>query len=71
MRSRPWIPGILFLALTVLVPAIMFAQQNRSARRQPGPATERSASNATRNRTAITSAVVKADLNEALSGDSG
>lgn len=66
MRSRPWIPGILFVALTVLVPAIMFAQQNRSARRQPGPSTDRSASNATRNKT-VSSAVVKTDLNEALS----
>ena len=66
MRSRPWIPGILFLAITVLVPAIMFAQQNRSARRQPGPSTDRAASNATRNKTAVTSAVVKNDLNEAL-----
>lgn len=66
MRSRQWIPGILFLALTVLVPTLIFAQQNRSARRQPGPATDRSGGNGTRNKTAVTPAVVKTDLNEAL-----
>jgi carboxyl-terminal processing protease len=66
VRRRPWIPGILFLALTVLVPAVIFAQQSRSARRQPGPSTDRSNSGATRNKTGVTSAVVKTDLNEAL-----
>ena len=66
MRSRPWIPGILFLVLAALVPTLIFAQQNRSARRQPGNATDRAGSNATRTKGAVTSAVVKTDLNEAL-----
>ena len=48
MRSRPWFPGIVFLALTVLVPALIFAQQNRSARRQPGTPTDRSTNGAGR-----------------------
>lgn len=63
MRSKQWFPGILFLVV-LLVPAIIFAQQNRTARRQPGNATDRSSS-VSRNR-AVTSAVVKTDLNEAL-----
>lgn len=66
MRSKPWFPGILLLALVLLVPAIIFAQQNRSARRQPGNATDRSSSGAPRNKPTVTSAVVKSDLNEAL-----
>lgn len=66
MRSRPWFPGIVFLALTVLVPALVFAQQNRSARRQPGPSTERSTGGAGRSKPSVTSAMVKSDLNEAL-----
>ena len=66
MRSRPWISGFLFLALTVLVPALMYAQQSRSARRQPGPATDRSTSSSTRNKGVVTPGVVKTDLNEAL-----
>ena len=48
MKSRPWISGILFLVLAALVPTLIFAQQNRSARRQPGNATDRATSNATR-----------------------
>lgn len=66
MRSRQWIPGILFLLLAALVPALIFAQQNRSARRQPGTATDRSANGTARNKSAVNSAVVKTDLNEAL-----
>ena len=66
MRSRPWIPGILFLVLAALVPTLIFAQQNRSARRQPGNATDRATSNPTRTKGAVNSAVVKTDLNEAL-----
>lgn len=66
MRSRPWLPGILFLVLTALVPALIFAQQNRSARRQPATAADRGTSGATKNKPAVTSGVVRTDLNEAL-----
>lgn len=67
MRSKRWFPGILFLALALLVPAIIFAQQNRSARRQPGNTTDRSSGGtAARNKPAVTPSVVKTDLNEAL-----
>lgn len=66
MRSRPWFLGILFLVLTALVPALIFAQQNRSARRQPATAADRGTSGAAKNKPAVTSGVVKTDLNEAL-----
>jgi carboxyl-terminal processing protease len=54
------------LVLAALVPTLIFAQQNRSARRQPGNATDRATSNPTRTKGAVNSAVVKTDLNEAL-----
>ena len=66
MRSRSWFLGILFLVLTALVPALIFAQQNRSARRQPATAADRGTSGATKNKPAVTSGAVKTDLNEAL-----
>jgi C-terminal processing protease CtpA/Prc len=56
----------LFLVLTALVPALIFAQQNRSARRQPATAADRGTSGATKNKPAVTSGAVKTDLNEAL-----
>lgn len=66
MRSRSWFPSILFLVLTVLVPALIFAQQNRSARRQPSTSADRSTSSAAKNKPSVTSTVIKTDLNEAL-----
>lgn len=65
MRSRSWFPGIVVLALTVSVPALIFAQQNRAARRLPGT-TERSTGGAGRTKPNVTSAMVRSDLNEAL-----
>ena len=67
MRSKRWFPGLLFLALALSVPAIIFSQQNRSARRQPGNPSDRSGGGASaRNKPAVTPTVVKTDLNEAL-----
>ncbi len=69
MTRRFWIPIILCLAIAVSLPAIIIAQGNRSARRQPGTTPDRAApyGNATKSRaTAVTSAVVKNDLSEAL-----
>jgi carboxyl-terminal processing protease len=67
VRSRPRFLSILFLVLTVSVPALIFAQTNRSARRQPGTTPDRSTSSAAKNRATVTSSVVRTDLNEALS----
>lgn len=65
MKRRFLSSGILFLAIALSLPAILFAQQNRSARRtsdRPAPSTA-----APNTKPATTSAVVKSDLNEALS----
>jgi carboxyl-terminal processing protease len=56
----------LFLVLIVLVPALIFAQQNRSARRQPGASPDRSTSGVGKNRPSVSSTIVKTDVNEAL-----
>lgn len=68
MKRRSWFAIPLFLALALSLPAIIFAQQNRSARRQPGNASDRPAtSSAARPKTAaVTPSVVKSDLSEAL-----
>jgi carboxyl-terminal processing protease len=69
VKTRSLLPGIMFLAFALLLPAIIFAQQTRSARRQPGNTPERPAStaNAETTKTAVTPAVVRTDLSEALS----
>lgn len=66
MRSRRSFPGILFLSIALLAPAIIFAQQSRSVRREPGASVNRSGNGAARNKPSASSAVVKTDLNEAL-----
>ena len=66
MRKRSFAPGILFLVLALAVPAFIFAQQNRSARRATTP--DRSTPAVTTNgKTAPSGAAIKSDLNEALS----
>jgi carboxyl-terminal processing protease len=67
VRNRSIAPGIFFLIVVLSVPALMFAQQNRSARRA-GTGTERSANSgpATAKATA-TAPLIKSDLAEALS----
>lgn len=68
MRRRSLFPGVLFLALALSLPAIIIAQQSRSARRQPGNTPDRPAPNGTSNtKAAVTSSVVRNDLSEALS----
>jgi carboxyl-terminal processing protease len=61
--------GITFLALTISLPAIIFAQQNRSARRQPGNTSERPAAtaNAPASNAPVTPGAIRTDLTEALS----
>ncbi|HLA13218.1 MAG TPA: S41 family peptidase [Pyrinomonadaceae bacterium] len=68
MRNRSLLPGVLFLLLALSLPAIIFSQQNRSARRQP-PASERTTPPNAVNpaRPLVTPSMVRGDLNEALS----
>lgn len=67
MRNRFLLLGITFLFLALSLPAIIFSQQNRAARRQP-TATERLAASSTTSpsRGVVTPSVVKTDLGEAL-----
>ena len=65
MRKRSFAPGILFLVLALLVPAIIFAQQNRSARRATAP--DRSASTTTTTGRPVSGPLIKSDVAEALS----
>jgi carboxyl-terminal processing protease len=68
VRNRSLVPGILFLILTLSVPAIMRGQQNRSARRGSGATPDRSATgNNTSGKNAVTAPLIKNDLAEALS----
>jgi carboxyl-terminal processing protease len=66
VRKRSFAPGILFLVLALAVPALIFAQQNRSARRATTP--ERSTPGVTTaGKTAPSGPMIKSDLSEALS----
>ncbi len=69
MRRSSLFPGILFLMLALSIPAIIFAQQGRSARRQPSTPPERTSptTSAATGKAVVTPAVVKTDVNEALS----
>ena len=68
MRNRSFIPGVLFLTIALTLPAIIFSQQNRSARRTSGTNPERSASaNSSGSKTMATAPLIKSDLAEALS----
>lgn len=67
MRNRFYVPGLLFLILGLAVPAIILAQQNRSARRTLGTNAERSASGGgTTGKAPATGPLIKNDLSEAL-----
>ena len=68
MRNRFFVPGILFLIITLSLPAVIFSQQNRSARRTTGTSAERStAASTTNSKTAVSASLIKSDLAEALS----
>ncbi|HET9528372.1 MAG TPA: S41 family peptidase [Pyrinomonadaceae bacterium] len=65
MRKSSFAPGILFLVFALTLPALIIAQQTRSARRTTSP--DRSASaNTPGGRTAPTAPAIKSDLSEAL-----
>jgi len=66
VTKRFFAPGITLFVLALIVPAFIFAQQNRSARRSGTP--ERAATTTTSNGKATTTTpVIKNDLAEALS----
>ncbi|HEY6247161.1 MAG TPA: S41 family peptidase [Pyrinomonadaceae bacterium] len=66
MTKRFFAPGITLFVLALIVPAFIFAQQNRSARRTGTPA--RAATSTTSNgKATATTPVIKNDLAEALS----
>ena len=66
MRKRSFAPGILFLIFALALPALIIAQQTRSARRTGTP--ERSSNSVTASgRTSSTGPAIKSDLAEALS----
>jgi carboxyl-terminal processing protease len=68
VTKRFFAPGVLFLVLALLVPAFIFAQQNRSARRATGNPPERSTTTSASNgKTGSSSPTIKSDLAEALS----
>jgi len=68
LRNRSFIAGVLFLIIALALPAIIFSQQNRSARRTSGTNPERSASaNSSGSKTTATAPLIKGDLAEALS----
>jgi carboxyl-terminal processing protease len=65
VKKRSFLSGIFFLAIALSLPAIIFSQ-NRSARRQPGTTTERSAAAPASNRNVISTGAVRSDVAEAL-----
>ena len=68
MRKSSFAPGILFLIIALAIPALIIAQQTRSARRTGTPGVERSSNGiATNGKTSPTGPAIKSDLAEALS----
>ena len=68
MRKSSFAPGILFLIFALAIPALIIAQQTRSARRTGNPGADRSSNGVTTNaRTMPSGQGIKSDLAEALS----
>ena len=67
MRKRSLLPGLFFLLIALTLPAIIFAQQTRSSRRQPAPERPAAGNTSSANRAAVTNSLVRGDLGEALS----
>ncbi|HEX5886245.1 MAG TPA: S41 family peptidase, partial [Pyrinomonadaceae bacterium] len=66
MRKSSFAPGILFLVVALALPALIIAQQTRSARRTTAP--DRSTAGVSANsKTSPSAPVIKSDLAEALS----
>ena len=67
MRNRSFVPGILFLAIALCVPAIIIAQQNRSARRNPANPERSAGTSGAAAKAPATAPAIRTDLAEALS----
>jgi len=66
VTKRFFAPGILFLVLGLLVPAFIFAQQNRSARRTTSTPERAATTNPSTGRSTNSNPNIKSDLAEAL-----
>ncbi len=66
MRKRSFAPGIVLFVLALAVPALIIAQQNRSARRTTTPDRSATGTSST-GRTSPSGTAIKSDLAEALS----
>ena len=67
MRKRSFAPGIVLLVIALAVPALIIAQQNRSARRTTNPDRSAATGANTTGRPSTTGPAIKSDLAEALS----
>jgi len=67
VRNRSFVPGIVFLIIALSVPAIILAQQSRSARRGPANPERSVGANTTAAKATATAPLIKNDLAEALS----
>ena len=68
MKPKFYLAGVVFLLFTLSIPAIIYSQQNGSARRQPPPTDGTASTSApTTSRPRVTPSMVKTDLSEALS----
>ena len=67
MTKRFFAPGITLFVLALIVPAFIFAQQNRSARRTGTPERAATSTTSSGRATTTTTPVIKNDLAEALS----
>ena len=66
MRKSSFAPGIFFLIVALSLPALILAQQNRSARRTTPPDRTAPTTGANTKSTPATSSMIKGDLSEAL-----
>jgi len=66
VRTRAFARGIIFLVLALTIPALIFAQQSRSARRA-SDLERTSSANQTSGRATVTGGMIKSDVAEALS----
>ena len=66
MRKSSFAPGILFIIFALALPALIIAQQTRSARRTTTAPERSAAANTSGTKTAPTAPAIKSDLSEAL-----
>lgn len=63
---KSYLPGVIFFLLTISLPAIIYSQQNGSARRQPPAADGSALAKPSGSTSRVSSAAVKTDVAEAL-----